>query len=150
MSERERGELRRRAVGYLPQELGLIPILTARENIRLPRLIDGRADDSESILHQKPDRLQIRDFIDKFPHELSGGQRQRAAIERALVLDPDIFIADEPTSQLDRDNISRLLELFTELKERGKTVILATHDERVISCADRVYHMADGGISECS
>lgn len=150
MSERERGELRRRAVGYLPQELGLIPILTARENIRLPQLIDGRADDSESIMHKNPDRLQIRDFIDKFPHELSGGQRQRAAIERALVLDPDIFIADEPTSQLDRDNISRLLELFTELKGRGKTVILATHDERVISYADRVYHMADGVISECS
>ena len=64
------------------------------------------------------------------------------------MLDPDIFIADEPTSQLDRDNISRLLELFTELKERGKTVILATHDERVISCADRLYHMTDGVISD--
>lgn len=92
--------------------------------------------------------MQIRDFIDKFPHELSGGQRQRAAIERAIVLDPDIFIADEPTSQLDRDNISRFLELTSELKGQGKTIILATHDERVISAADRLYHMTDRVISD--
>ena len=143
-NQSERAAFRRDTIGYLPQDLGLIPILTAEENIRLPLLIAGREDNSDSVLARQSDPLEIRDFRGKFPHELSGGQCQRVAIMRALANEPKVFIADEPTSHLDSVNIERFLSLLSRLKKQGATIILATHDNRVSDAADELLYMKDG------
>lgn len=145
---RERAVFRRDIIGYLPQDLGLIPILTAEENIRLPLLIAGREDRSDSILVRKKDPLGIRDCLGNFPHELSGGQCQRIAIMRALANEPKIFIADEPTSHLDSENIERFILLLSQLKEQGITIIIATHDNRISDAADELLYMKDGRIEK--
>ena len=146
LGQRERAVFRRDSIGYLPQELGLIPILTAEENIRLPLLIAGREDDSESIFKRQSAPLGIRGCLEKFPHELSGGQCQRVAVMRALANRPKVFIADEPTSHLDSENIERFISLLYMLKESGTTIIIATHDDRISGCADKLLYMKDGKI----
>ena len=114
---RARARLRREKIGYLPQDLGLIPILTVGENIRLPRMLAGRKED-ESLFSAREDPLGISACLDRFPHELSGGQCQRAAILRALANEPSVFIADEPTSHLDDENTGRFVDWILHLKKR--------------------------------
>lgn len=146
LSRQERALFRRNVIGYLPQELGLIPILTAEENLRLPLLISGRADSADSIFAHRSDPLGIRGCLDRFPHELSGGQCQRVAIMRALANAPKVFIADEPTSHLDSENVERFISLIYRLKENGAAIIIAAHDDRISGCADILLHMKDGRI----
>lgn len=147
-NQSERAAFRRDIIGYLPQDLGLIPILTAEENIRLPLLIAGREDNSDSVLARQSDPLEIRDCYRKFPHELSGGQCQRVAIMRALATRPKVFIADEPTSHLDSENIERFVSLLGQLKKQGMTIIIATHDNRISDAADELMYMNDGRIEK--
>ena len=147
-NQRERAAFRRDMIGYLPQDLGLIPILTAEENIRLPLLIADREDNSDSVLARQRDPLEIRDCLRKFPHELSGGQCQRVAIMRALATRPKVFIADEPTSHLDSENIERFVSLLGQLKKQGMTIIIATHDNRISDAADELLYMNDGRIEK--
>jgi len=149
LNPRERAAFRRDILGYLPQDLGLIPILTAEENIRLPLLIANREDHSDSVFARKSDPLGIRDCLGKFPHELSGGQCQRIAIMRALANEPKVFIADEPTSHLDSENIERFVSLLSQLKQKGTTIIIATHDNRISDFADELLYMKDGRIEKC-
>ena len=144
ISRKEQSRFRRENIGYLPQNLGLIPILTAEENIRMPLLLAGREKNEDSLFGTVYDPLEIKDCLDKFPHELSGGQCQRVAIMRAIANEPKVFIADEPTSHLDSENIEKFLSLLFDLKEKGTTIILATHDQRLSSCADVLLHIRDG------
>lgn len=148
MTQGEQSRFRRENIGYLPQNLGLIPILTAEENIRLPLLFAGRESNAGGLFETVYDPLEIKDCFEKFPHELSGGQCQRVAVMRAIANEPKVFIADEPTSHLDSENIEKFLSLLFDLKEKGTTIILATHDQRLSACADVLLHIRDGVVGK--
>lgn len=137
---------RRRQIGLIYQFYNLIPILTVEENISLPLSLDGR----------KVDRRQVRDLVETLglehrmkhlPNQLSGGQQQRVSIGRALINNPSLLLADEPTGNLDSENskeIISLLRLFNQ--EFKQTVIIITHDEKIALSADRVIAIKDGRI----
>ena len=138
---------RRRQIGLIYQFYNLIPILTVEENLTLPLLLDGR----------KPDKRQIQDLIQTLglekrtkhlPNQLSGGQQQRVSIGRALVNNPALLLADEPTGNLDSENSREIISLLRKFnKEHKQTVIIITHDERIAVSADRVIAIEDGRIT---
>jgi putative ABC transport system ATP-binding protein len=141
---RGRTRLRRDHIGIVFQRMHLFPSLTARSNVALPLVEAGvgrrarhaRADD---LL----DRVGLGDRLDHRPDELSGGERQRVAVARALVLDPDVVVADEPTGELDTATGERVLELFAEAAD-DRAVVVASHDDAVAAAADRVIELRDG------
>ncbi len=123
--------LRRQHIGYVLQTGGLVPFLTVYGNLKAPRRLAGLADSGHGVV--LAERLGIAAHMDKYPGELSVGERQRAAIARALVHEPAVVIADEPTAALDPENSDRVMALFVELAEEcGTTLLVASHDrERV-------------------
>lgn len=141
LSEKEKEKLRSEVIGYIPQSLGLVDILTAKENILLPHIIAGRKRKLDEVVIN---RLGIGDVLDRLPDEMSGGQKQRTVIAREFMRKPQIFLADEPTAALDSENIAAVMELFCELRDCGCAVILTTHDKRLCEYADIVYRMTDG------
>ena len=150
LRDHHRTELRRRSVGFVFQELALVPRMTVMENVLLPLVPTGGAPKSEreralSLL----DRFGLRDRAASRAEQLSGGQRQRAALARALVLDPPILLLDEPTAHLDSESAAGVVALLAELRDEGRTIVLATHDARVYDDPriDRVLRIADGAIA---
>lgn len=147
MREDELEELRLRRIGVVFQFLNLVHRLTARENIELPMSVLGIPErERRERVETLADRLGIRDKLDKLVEELSGGEQQRVAIAAALANDPDIILADEPTAELDGENIRRVVSLLREEVSRGKTVVVNTHDPRVAREADRVVLLEDGRV----
>jgi putative ABC transport system ATP-binding protein len=150
MNERQLERYRLRKVGFVFQFYNLIPSLSAFENIELPMLIagadaDARRGRAETLLES----VGLRDKGDKRPEELSGGEQQRVAVCLALVNDPSIILADEPTGNLDSANARIISGILSDLaKTRGKTVIVASHDPKVVEAFPRVFHMRDGVIAE--
>jgi len=145
LGEGELNNLRLHRIGVVFQFLNLISRLTARENIELPMLVAGKPRDYiKRRIDELADKLGIRDKLDKMVEDLSGGEQQRVAIAAALANDPELLLADEPTAELDSENIKRVLTLFKELTENGKTVIVNTHDPRVAREGDRVFLLEDG------
>ncbi len=137
---------RRRQIGLIYQFYNLIPILTVEENLTLPLLLDGRKPDKQQIdtLAQK---LGLSKRLSHLPSELSGGQQQRVSIGRALMNNPALLLADEPTGNLDSENSKEIIELLRRFnKEYKQTVIIITHDERIALSADRVIAIEDGKI----
>lgn len=137
---------RRRQIGLVYQFYNLIPILTVEENLTLPLLLDGRKPDKR-IVDDLLKRLGLSERTGHLPNQLSGGQQQRVSIGRALINNPAIMLADEPTGNLDSENsrdIVNLLRYFN--KEYNQTVIIITHDERIALSADRVISIEDGEI----
>lgn len=137
---------RRRQIGLIYQFYNLIPILTVEENLTLPLLLDGRTPDKQQIetLAQK---LGLYNRLSHLPSELSGGQQQRVSIGRALLNNPALLLADEPTGNLDSENSKEIMELLHRFnKEYKQTVIIITHDERIALSADRVIAISDGRI----
>lgn len=137
---------RRRQIGLIYQFYNLIPILTVEENLTLPLLLDGRSPDKQQIgtLAQK---LGLYNRLSHLPSELSGGQQQRVSIGRALLNNPALLLADEPTGNLDSENSKEIMELLRRFnKEYKQTVIIITHDERIALSADRVIAIQDGRI----
>ena len=137
---------RRRQIGLVYQFYNLIPILTVEENLTLPLLLDGRKPDKR-IVDDLLKRLGLSERTGHLPNQLSGGQQQRVSIGRALINNPAIMLADEPTGNLDSENsrdIVNLLRYFN--KEYNQTVIIITHDERIALSADRVISIEDGKI----
>ena len=138
---------RRRQIGLIYQFYNLIPILTVEENLTLPILLDGR----------KPDKRQIDDLVKKLglesrlnhlPNQLSGGQQQRVSIGRALVNNPALMLADEPTGNLDSENSKEIVSLLRHFnKQYNQTVIIITHDEKIALSADRIISIEDGKIT---
>jgi putative ABC transport system ATP-binding protein len=136
--------LRRREVGFVFQSFNLIPGLSARDNIALPLRLDGRPVD-QARLAQLAGRLGIGNRLDHAPEQLSGGQKQRVAVARALIAEPAIVFADEPTGALDAESAERLLDVLREaVEELGQTVVLVTHDLAVADLAEQV-HVLHGG-----
>jgi putative ABC transport system ATP-binding protein len=152
MSAVEQAELRRRHVGYVFQQLNLIPALTAIENVMLPLELDGvptkhaRARAADMLR-----RVDLLDHNDRYPDDFSGGQRQRIAIARAVVGDRRLLLADEPTGALDTISSDEIVSLLAGLaRDHGTTVVMVTHEPRLASWADRTVFLRDGRLVDDS
>lgn len=138
---------RRRQIGLIYQFYNLIPILTVQENLTLPLLLDGRKPDEKQI-STLVKRLGLENRLDHLPNQLSGGQQQRVSIGRALVNNPALMLADEPTGNLDSENSKEIISLLRQFnKDFNQTVIIITHDEKIADSADRVITIEDGKIT---
>jgi putative ABC transport system ATP-binding protein len=149
LSDAERTRFRRRRIGFIFQFFNLIPTLTVEENLRLPLELNGvdgsagRARAGEVLA-----AVGLGDRAASFPDRLSGGEQQRVAVARAVVHDPALILADEPTGNLDGESARQVLRLLADLARRaGRTVIAASHSEEVAALADRVLTLADGRLS---
>ena len=149
LSRDELAARRNARVGFIFQSFQLIPVLTAFENVEFPLVLQGRLDRAarrekcEAMLRQ----VGLGDQLQRRPHELSGGQQQRVAVARALVKEPALVLADEPTANLDTTNGRAILELLQEMnRELGATFVFSTHDAMVMSFASRLIHLRDGAI----
>jgi putative ABC transport system ATP-binding protein len=148
LKERELVKLRRDNIGFVFQQFYLMPTLTARENIDLPLLFsrkEGKKDRIDEILQM----VGLEERGDHLPGQLSGGEMQRVAIGRALVNDPKIILADEPTGNLDSATSQMIFELFNELNRKGLTLIVVTHNLDLARHAQKTYTLMDGQIVEC-
>jgi putative ABC transport system ATP-binding protein len=152
MSERQLEQYRLRQVGFVFQFFNLIPSLSAVENLELPMLIAGRpAEERRARAEALLETVGLRQKGFKRPEELSGGEQQRVAVCLALVNDPPLVLADEPTGNLDSANAKIISGMLVDLaKERGKTVIIASHDPKVVETFPRVFHMRDGAIERAA
>ena len=138
---------RRRQIGLIYQFYNLIPILTVKENLTLPLLLDGRKPD-ERVVDDLLKTLGLTERVNHLPNQLSGGQQQRVSIGRALINNPALMLADEPTGNLDSENSREIVSLLRKFnKENNQTVIIITHDERIAMSADRVISVEDGKIT---
>lgn len=149
LSDDELAEIRNKEIGFVFQTFNLLPRYTALENVALPMIYAGipkeeRLSRAESVLH----KVGLGDRMDHKPNELSGGQRQRVAVARALVMNPSIILADEPTGNLDSVTSDGIMELFGEINRDGNTVIVVTHEEDIAAHAERIIRLKDGRISE--
>lgn len=138
---------RRRQIGLIYQFYNLIPILTVEENLTLPLLLDGRKPDKR-ITDNLIEKLGLAERLTHLPNQLSGGQQQRVSIGRALVNNPALLLADEPTGNLDSENSKEIITLLRKFnKEQKQTVIIITHDEKIALAADRIISIEDGKIT---
>jgi putative ABC transport system ATP-binding protein len=146
LSDDELTRLRRERVGFVFQFFNLLPTLTLGDNIMLPCLLGGmRASDAEARAKRSADHVAISHRWKHYPQQLSGGEMQRAAIARALVHEPALLVADEPTGNLDSENGERVMALLRDLnRDMGVTILLATHAADVAATAARVQRMRDG------
>jgi ABC-type lipoprotein export system ATPase subunit len=145
LSERALARLRRQAIGFVFQAFHLMDELTAVENVELPALLAGRSPRAaRRRARELLERVGLADRASFLPAQLSGGQRQRVAVSRALVADPLVVLADEPTGNLDSAATRDVLRLFDELHRAGQTLVIVTHDVQVAATADRMISMRDG------
>ncbi len=148
LTERKLAWLRCNRIGYIFQTFNLLPTLTALENVRLPLVFAGVAlDEADRRAAETLERVGLGQRLHHRPEELSGGQQQRVACARALVNNPAVVLADEPTGNLDLKTGEEILALLRELqRERGTTVVCATHDMKMLAASDRVVWIRDGQI----
>lgn len=146
LSDKESAKLRRQKIGYIYQDFKLLPILTAKENILVPAMLDGKKLPASQV-HTLADRLGIANRLNHLPSQLSGGQRQRVAIARALINQPSILLADEPTGNLDKASAQEIMELLLDLNRAGHTIILVTHNEGFADLCPRKITISDGRIT---
>ena len=136
---------RREHLGFVFQDFNLLDTLTLKDNIYLPLVLAGVDHrEMEKRLQPLAGRLAITEILEKYPYEVSGGQRQRAAVCRALITEPDIILADEPTGALDSRAAGKLLGLFGEVNREGQTILMVTHSVQAASHAGRVLFIKDG------
>ncbi|MFR3959837.1 MAG: ABC transporter ATP-binding protein [Streptococcus salivarius] len=148
-SERDLTYFRKAHIGFVFQNFNLIPHQSVLENVKMPLYVKNMTDkEMIEIAERSFSRLGIGEFIKKNVKQLSGGQKQRVAIARALVNNPEMIVADEPTGSLDSQSQENVLEIFKELAEAGKTVIIVTHNPEVADYADVVIKMKDGEVVE--
>ena len=143
MNDTELSKFRLNNVGFVFQFFDLIPELTAEENILLPSKLAKKKENSADSIYSA---LDINDRIKHYPAELSGGQQQRAAIARALINSPDVLLCDEPTGNLDKRSGEEVMALLKTLNEKGKTVIIVTHDADIAGQCKRIIEISDGHI----
>ena len=147
--EKELARIRNKQIGFVFQQFNLIGSLTASENVELPLIyqhlpLSRRKQEVKEAL----ERVGLAKRSKHLPSELSGGQQQRVAIARALVTKPSLFLADEPTGNLDSRTGEEIMNLFHELHRQGNTIVLITHDENVARQAERILRIRDGRVSE--
>ena len=145
--ERDLAAFRRSHLGFVFQDFNLLDTFSLQDNIYLPLVLAGT--DYQTMrkkLRPIADQLGITDILTKYPYEVSGGQKQRAAVARALITDPQLILADEPTGALDSRSSDALLELFGELNDAGQTILMVTHSVKAASHAGRVLFLRDGQV----
>ncbi len=148
LNDRKLSAFRRRRIGFIFQQFHLLPVLTARENILMPLLLDKKQED-KAYLEELAGMLGISDRLTHLPHELSGGQQQRVAIARALIAKPDIIFADEPTGNLDSKSGEEVMKMLEGIwRNMGKTLVVITHDNRIAQMAERRFVIMDGILQE--
>jgi putative ABC transport system ATP-binding protein len=144
-NERQRANLRKHNIGFVFQSFNLIDELTVFENVELP-LIYTKVNSAErkKRVEEVLDKMQIMHRRNHFPQQLSGGQQQRVAVARAVVNNPKLILADEPTGNLDSSNGNEVMQMLTDLNEKGTTVIMVTHSEHDAKYSHRIIRMLDG------
>ena len=147
-NEDTRAAFRSKNIGFIFQSYNLVSTLTARENVELMMELAGSEDyeKNEKLTAQLINRVGLSERADHLPAQLSGGEQQRVAIARALANDPPLILADEPTGNLDSTTGLAIVKLLTELSQAGKTMIITTHDDRILELADIIYHLDKGRI----
>lgn len=147
-SEKERTLVRRNKVGFIFQFFNLIPTLTVKENLLLPLELTN-SNNTEERINSILSEVGLANRANTYPDKLSGGEQQRIAIARALIHNPDIILADEPTGNLDYETGLQIVDLLDRVvKKKGKTMIMVTHSKDVIGLADKIYSLKDGKLSE--
>lgn len=140
-------QFRRDKLGFVFQEFNLLDTFTVEDNIFLPLVLAGKSyDEMRTRMIPVAKRLGIGEILKKYPYEISGGQKQRAAVARAIITNPRIVLADEPTGALDSRSTDELLKLFDELNRSGQTVLMVTHSVKAASTASRVLFIKDGEV----
>jgi putative ABC transport system ATP-binding protein len=147
LSAERQADFRREYLGFIFQQLQLVPYLTAIENVMLPLVVTD-IKDHESKAAALLERVGLGDKFNRLPSELSGGEQGRVAIARAVVNEPPILLADEPTGSLDSTTGDEILTLFGELHQEGQTIIMVTHNADACRAADRLIQIKDGRITE--
>jgi putative ABC transport system ATP-binding protein len=149
LSLSDRTRIRNREIGFVFQAFNLIGDLTVYENVELPLTYRSMAAaERKQRVHEVLERVQMAHRMKHYPSQLSGGQQQRVAVARALVGQPAILLADEPTGNLDSKNSEAVMDLLRQLHADGATICMVTHDPRYASIADRTIHLLDGSIVE--
>ena len=145
--ESDIAQFRRDKLGFVFQEFNLLDTFTVEDNIFLPLVLAGKSyDEMRTRMIPVAKRLGIGEILKKYPYEISGGQKQRAAVARAIITNPRIVLADEPTGALDSRPTDELLKLFDELNRSGQTVLMVTHSVKAASTASRVLFIKDGEV----
>lgn len=144
-NERKRANLRKHNIGFVFQSFNLIDELSVYENVELPLIYTGvKPAERKEKVHKVLEKMQIMHRRNHFPQQLSGGQQQRVAVARAVVNNPKIILADEPTGNLDSSNGNEVMDLLTELNEAGTTIVMVTHSEHDARFSHRIIRMLDG------
>jgi putative ABC transport system ATP-binding protein len=144
-NERQRADLRKRNIGFVFQSFNLIDELTVFENVELPLIYTGvKSAERKSKVEAVLEKMQIMHRRNHYPQQLSGGQQQRVAVARAVVNNPKLILADEPTGNLDSSNGNEVMQLLTDLNEQGTTIIMVTHSEHDARYSHRIIRMLDG------
>ena len=147
LSEGELARFRRERLGFVFQDFNLLDTFSLRDNIFLPLVLAGKDYEfMDAKLRPLAKQLGISDILEKYPYEVSGGQKQRCAAARALITEPQIVLADEPTGALDSRSSDSLLELFGEINREGQTILMVTHSVKAASHAGRVLFLRDGQV----
>lgn len=147
ISDKELSAFRRDHLGFVFQDFNLLDTFSLRDNIYLPLVLAGRPyKEMENRLLPIAERLGITELLEKYPYEVSGGQKQRAAVARALITNPRLILADEPTGALDSHTTDSLLSLFSTINEGGQTLLMVTHSVKAASHAGRVLFLRDGEV----
>ena len=149
VKEKQLAQFRRDNLGFVFQDFNLLDMFTLRDNIYLPLVLAGKSPgEMRRRVEPLARRLEIGALLNKFPYEVSGGEQQRAAVARALITEPQLLLADEPTGALDSRASGELLSLFGSLQEAGQTLIMVTHSIAAASHASRVLFIRDGRIGQ--
>ena len=144
-NERKRADMRKHNIGFVFQSFNLIDELTVYENVELPLIYTGvKSAERKAMVERVLDKMKIMHRRNHYPQQLSGGQQQRVAVARAVVNNPKLILADEPTGNLDSANGGEVMELLTDLNEQGTTIIMVTHSEHDAKFSHRIIRMLDG------
>ena len=147
IKESKLADFRRDNLGFVFQEFNLLDTFTVRDNILLPLVLAGmKYPEMQPKLRSTAEMLGILPLLDKYPYEISGGQKQRTAAARAIITEPKLLLADEPTGALDSRSSDELLALFGEINQRGQTILMVTHSAKAASRAKRVLFIKDGTV----
>ena len=147
IKESEIAKFRRDNLGFVFQEFNLLDTFSVQDNIFLPLVLAGKSfKEMKQRLDPIAKKLMIYDLLNKYPYEISGGQKQRAAVARALITDPRLILADEPTGALDSKSTDELLQLFSDINHEGQTILMVTHSVKAASHASRVLFIKDGRV----
>ncbi|WP_404996255.1 ABC transporter ATP-binding protein [Caldifermentibacillus hisashii] len=145
INEKEISAFRRLNLGFVFQDFNLLDTFSLQDNIFLPLVLSGKAyQEMNSRLQPLAEKLRIKDILAKYPYEVSGGQKQRTAVARALITNPKLVLADEPTGALDSHSSDDLLQIFSQINQEGQTILMVTHSTKAASHASRVLFIKDG------